>query len=158
MFGAKSKSGRSAKATVTVNNAIINQQFDSLADEDDPELISMSGICRMAEILSLDASSDVRILVLLWRLGAKSKPGSITRSEFLEGMRSLQKEKIEDFKSTLAELDPGFLMKEDFRGEWILIIVNLFLDYFRLDFYKFVFQFSREGTHKTLGWFAIFIK
>mgnify|MGYP003933275353 FL=1 len=40
---------------------------------------------------------------------------------------------IDDFKSYLTRLDPGFLEHSEFRS-----------------LFKFAFQFSREGTHKTL--------
>eukprot|EP01035_Chromulina_nebulosa_P021090 gene21090-27331_t len=93
----------------------------------------MSGICQIAEKLSIDPSNDVRILVLVWKLNAKTKPGSITKDEFISGMTNLQKDSIAGLLDIISSLDPGFLEKDEFR-----------------DFYKFVFQFSREGTHKTL--------
>jgi len=75
----------------------------------------------------------VRLLVLLWKLGANSKPGAITRKEFTTGMLALKMDSLADLKSLLPSLDPGFLEGPEFRT-----------------FYKFVFQFSREGTHKTI--------
>jgi len=107
--------------------------FDTLADEDDPEQISMEGISKLCELLDLDPSSDVRVLVLMWKLGATSKPGCISKPEFIQGMKTIRKTDAKGMKEYLPMLDPGFIEKAEFR-----------------DFYKFVFQFSREGTYKTI--------
>jgi Cullin binding len=67
-------------------------------------------------------------------MNAVSKPGTVLRKEFVNGMMNVfGKDSIEGLKSIVPSLDPGFLERSDFR-----------------DFYKFVFQFSREGTHKTI--------
>lgn len=49
-------------------------------------------------------------------------------------MTVLQKDSFAGLKELLPGLDVGFIEKSEFR-----------------DFFKFVFQFSREGTHKTIG-------
>lgn len=108
--------------------------FNSLADPEDPEIISLEGLQALGEKVDLDASSDVKFLVLLWRLGANSKPGCITRTEFIQGMRTMRKESLESLKQMAPSCDPGFLERNEFR-----------------EFYKFVFQFSREGTRKSIG-------
>lgn len=82
-----SRSKKSTTTSVSSSKPVVNEEnivkmFDSLADEDDPELIT-TGISTICENLKIDPSSDVRILVLLWKLGAKSKPGSITKSKIL---------------------------------------------------------------------------
>lgn len=103
--------------------------FNSLADEDDPESINMDGIGAFCEMLDMDPSTDVRLLVLLWKMAAVSKPGTVTRREFTTGMLTVfKKDSIEGIKSVLSSLDPGFLERAPFR-----------------DFYRYVFQFSREG-------------
>jgi hypothetical protein len=89
--------------------------FASLAEEDDPDIIS-SGISTIATELNLDPSSDVRILSLMWKLGAKSKPGAITNEEFVKGMTALKKDSFEGLRTLLPSLDPGFLDKSEFRG------------------------------------------
>jgi hypothetical protein len=67
--------------------------------------------------------------VLLWKMVAVSKPGQVTRKEFTVGMTNIfKKDSIEGLKTVLPSLDPGFLERAPFR-----------------DFYKFVFQFNREG-------------
>lgn len=125
----KSKSGTSSG----FDEAAVTTLAESLLDEDDPELISMEGISMLSEQLEINPESDVRLLVLLWKLGASSKPGAITKTEFIEGMKTIRKNSVSDLKSHLATLDPGFLERPEFR-----------------EFYKFVFQFSREGTYKTI--------
>lgn len=49
----------------------------------------MSGICQLGEDIGIDAATDVSILVLCWKLGAKAKPGHIMEQEWLEGMEKL---------------------------------------------------------------------
>ena len=102
----------------------------------------------------------------MWRLGACSKPGQISLSEFETGMQRLGCESVESLAPVTPSLDPGFLERAEFR-----------------EFYKFVFQvrararargralvrsrralslrralsmrlsraqFNREGTHRTI--------
>lgn len=46
----------------------------------------MSGICQLGEDIGIDAATDVSILVLCFKLGAKAKPGHIMESEWANGM------------------------------------------------------------------------
>jgi hypothetical protein len=39
--------------------------------------------------LGLDAETDVRVLVLCWKLKSAEKPGEIKKEEFLAGMREM---------------------------------------------------------------------
>lgn len=93
----------------------------------------MDGIATFCEELGIDAAADVAALVLIWRLGGVSKPGCISKTEFTKGMKDLRARSIADLKAKIPSMDPGFLETKDFR-----------------EFYKFVFQFNREGTHKTI--------
>lgn len=90
--------------------------FESLADPDDPELVSMEGIGKLCESLGLDPAADVRVLVLVWKLGGVTKPGSITKTEFLKGCQTLQASNVDKLKSLLPSFDPGFLDQPQFRG------------------------------------------
>ena len=89
--------------------------------------------------LSLSLSStgidpqDPSALMLMWRLGAGSKPGSVTKTEFLQGMTKIRKNSLAELRAYMPFLDSGFLTYEEFR-----------------DFFRFVHVFSREGTKKTL--------
>ena len=76
----------------------------------------MEGIGNLCEQLGIDASSDVRALVLMWKLGANSKPGCIRKEEFMNGMRNICKTNLEELKSYLPGLDTGFLEQQEFRG------------------------------------------
>ena len=84
----------------------------------------MDGISRLSEDLGLDPATDVRVLGksdyfitrviklfsllyyyyhhhvigLLWRLGASSKPGIVTKTEFFVGMKNLKKSNIKGNK------------------------------------------------------------
>jgi len=53
------------------------------------EAVDMSGICQLGEDIGIDAATDVSILVLVWKLGAKAKPGHVTEAEWTEGMEAL---------------------------------------------------------------------
>ena len=113
----------------------------------------------MCTSLEIDPESDVRLLALLWQLGAK-QPAMILREEratgappsfrsvpaaprgrdepsrglrFCEGMQGIGCDSLEKLKAFVVALEPYALEKRAFR-----------------DFFKFVFLFSREGTHRTI--------
>lgn len=92
------------------------QLFNSLAEADDPEVIGMEGIGNLCDMLQIDPNTDVRILVLMWKLEAKAKPGSINREEFMKGMKKLNKSSVAGLAAILPTLDPGFLERTEFRG------------------------------------------
>ena len=135
MFGgSKGGAGSTKKSKCGVDEEAIDALFSTFADEDDPDQMGMENIAAFSEKLGVDPMTDVRLLVLMWRLKATTKPGTILRKEFVGGMTDgLRKDSIEGIQSILPSLDPGFLERQEFR-----------------DFYKFVFQFQREGTHKTI--------
>ena len=84
--------------------------------------------------MDIDAFNDIRILVLLYKMGAgKDQPGTIAKDEWMEGCSKLKLDSWPDFGKCLPSLDTGFMEQKEFK-----------------DFYKFCFQFNREGTHKTL--------
>eukprot|EP00804_Cyclotella_cryptica_P030237 CCRYP_017120-RA/>CCRYP_017120-RA protein AED:0.00 eAED:0.00 QI:148/1/1/1/1/1/2/1521/306 len=92
-----------------------------------------TGISKLCTLLSLDPYEDIRVLVLLWKLGATKKPSEIQRDEFITGSCNMNFDSVEKLRELIPSLDTGFLDMEEFR-----------------DFYKFCFQFNRTGTHKTL--------
>lgn len=125
----KSSSGRSSSNTETATEKL----FAELADKEDPTVIELDGIAQLCEKLDLDPESDIRVLVLLWKLGSKEKPAQISKEEFMTGCSKLQMDSIAKFKTLIPSLDTGFLDRDEFK-----------------DFYKFCFQFNRQGTHRTL--------
>jgi len=124
--------GQSSRAS-TVNEAAVLKMFSAYADDEEPNVATMEGICKLAEDIDIDPMEDRRILVLLWKLGAKEKPAQISKQEWSKGCAKLQIDSIDKVKALLPSLDTGFLLEDDFK-----------------DFYKFTFQFNREGTHRTL--------
>ena len=72
------------------------------------------GICKLCEQLNLDPLEDVRVLVLLWKLGANKKPTEIQKEEFIAGCHKLQIDSIAKFKALLPGLDTGFMDREEF--------------------------------------------
>lgn len=99
---------------------------------DEPGLMTLEGISKMAEDLSLDAATDVRLLALCWRLGAK-KPSQINSEEWESGMEKLGCDSVNKLEALIPTLDPNEFDRRQFR-----------------DFFRFVFLFSREGTHRTI--------
>lgn len=126
------KWGRNSSSSAA-NDAAILTIFHEISDEDDPQIASMEGICKLCEFIEIDPLEDIRILILLFKMGAKSKPAQITRDEWMAGCAKLNIVSIDSIKSLLPSLDPGFMDQMEFR-----------------ELYKFCFQFNRHGTHKTL--------
>ena len=87
----------------------------------------------MGEKLEIDVTEDIRILVLLWKMDCKEKPGCITANEWTQGCETLQVDSWESLKEQLPGLDTGFLEQTEFK-----------------DFYKYCFKFNLSGTHRTL--------
>jgi DCN1-like protein 1/2 len=110
----KRKSSQSA-GSGSVDEAAVEKLFAELADEDDPNSAGMDGICKLCEHLDLDPLEDIRILVLLWKLGCKEKPAQITKEEFITGCYKLQIDSIDKFQALLPSLDTGFLDEMEFK-------------------------------------------
>lgn len=72
--GSKKKAARTAPPGTVLN-------FEKYADEEEG-CISMDGLVKLAEELDIDPSTDTKLLVLCWRLGA-SKPGMLQKSEWV---------------------------------------------------------------------------
>ena len=98
-----------------------------------PTSSNAPGISKLCEQLNIDPLEDIRVLVLLWKMGANEKPAQISKQEWMQGCAKLQVDSIAKFEAMLPSLDTGFLDQTEFK-----------------DFYKFCFQFNRQGTHRTL--------
>lgn len=116
-----------------INEDGASKLFEEIRDEDDPNVSGMEGICKLCEKLNLDPLEDVRVLVLLYKLGANKKPAEINKEEWMTGCNKLKLDSIDKFIGFLPALDIGFMEHDEFK-----------------EFYKFCFQFNRQGTHKTL--------
>ncbi len=90
--------------------------FAELADEEDPTVIEMEGIATLCEKLDIDPETDIRILVLLWKLGSNEKPAQISKEEFMSGCYEHQLDSVEKFKGFLPQLDTGFMDQEEFKS------------------------------------------
>lgn len=117
----------------TIDETAAAKMFQEIAEDSDPSVAGMEGICDLCEKLDLNAEEDIRVLVLLWKLGSKEKPAQISKQEWMSGCNRLQVDSIDKFQSILPSLDIGFLDRTEFR-----------------EFYKFSFKFNLEGTHRTL--------
>jgi len=89
--------------------------FEEIADDEDPSVAGMEGISKLCDKLDIDPLEDIRILVLLWKLGSQEKPAQISREEWISGCHTLQTDSINKFKELLPSLDIGFLDQTDFR-------------------------------------------
>ena len=111
---AKASSSVSATAAAGANGA---DWFADYCDPADPELIGMDGILKLCGELGLDPAADIRGLVLMWKLGANSKPGCITKSEWRAGMKSLNAFSVKDLLKLLPSLSVGNIVDVvKFRG------------------------------------------
>ena len=117
MFGKKT-SKKSPVKSFEIDADAVNAWFDGLDDDDESDVASMEGIAKLAEQLGLDPAADVRVLVLLWRLGALEKSGQISRSEFIKGLTNLHVSKASELIAHLPSFDTGFLEKSEFRGSF----------------------------------------
>lgn len=131
--GSASSSSGGAAAASSIDPKAVSDLFDRFRDPEDVDSMTMEGIAALAGELGLDPETDVRVLVLAWKLKAAAKPGEIARSEFQEGMQAFGVDTIEGLQQQLPTLDPGFLEQREFR-----------------EFYRFCFQFHREGTQRTI--------
>jgi hypothetical protein len=97
--------------------------------------LSHTGIFTLGEKLGMDATEDIRVLVLLWKMNCcrGEKPAQITQQEWMSGCSQLQIDSWSKLQKLIPSLDTGFLDQIEFK-----------------DFYKFCFQFNRQGTHRTL--------
>jgi len=127
-----SRSERRPPEPPAVEPEKIVKMFETYAEEED--CLGMEGLCGLCEAVGIDPETDVRLLCLCWRVGAK-KPSMILREEWNEGMCRLRLDSLEKLKKfVLGEsCDPTNLDQKQFR-----------------DFFKFTFLFSREGTHRTI--------
>mmetsp|Transcript_1784 Transcript_1784/g.3748 ORF Transcript_1784/g.3748 Transcript_1784/m.3748 type:complete len:248 (+) Transcript_1784:103-846(+) len=109
--------------------------FDRFNDKEERDglAITLSGIAELCSTLDLDVESDLRAMVLVWKLGSREKPGEISRNEFVTGMAKLGCNTLAQLKALKPALDTGFMETETFR-----------------DFYRFCFTFNLEGTLKTI--------
>jgi hypothetical protein len=137
------KSGKKNSNDDASLNTTLDKLFDNYMEideeKDEHNLMSADGFIQFISDLGILDLEDIRVLVLMWKLGSlktsKGKPGSITREEFKSGMKNLGKKSIADLIPYLPSLDVGFLENIEFR-----------------EFYKFVFEFNRaEKEHKFLG-------
>ena len=131
-LNSESGNSKSPKVAASGEGSTVDGLYSLLCDSDDPELIAMEGIGKLCELIGID-SQESPALMLLWRLGAGSKPGHITKDEFIKGMAKIRRTSLEGLKSYKAFLDSGFLDYDEFR-----------------EFFRFTHIFSREGTKKSL--------
>lgn len=110
--------------------------FERYADGDE---VTMEGLGKLADDLGIDPTTDTKLLVLCWRLGAE-KPGVLSRTEWdrLSTTAEIptygsQPPTVDELKKNWGQLDPGFFDNSQFRP-----------------FFKFCFEFNREGTKKFL--------
>mmetsp|Transcript_5816 Transcript_5816/g.9665 ORF Transcript_5816/g.9665 Transcript_5816/m.9665 type:complete len:253 (+) Transcript_5816:341-1099(+) len=128
------KGNNSNNSSSNINESNADKLFSEICDPDDHSIATMEGISSFCDKLGLDPLEDVRVLVLLWKMEAVAKPAQISRIEWMSACQKLQADGVDTFKTlVIPTLETGFLDNEEFK-----------------DFYKFCFQFNREGTHKTL--------
>jgi hypothetical protein len=111
----KARNSHSVSQSSMINESAAEKIFQEIAEEDDPGAAGMEGICKLCEQLDLNAEEDIRVLVLLWKLGCKEKPAQISKEEWMTGCNKLQVDSIDKFQSMLPSLDTGFLDRAEFK-------------------------------------------
>eukprot|EP00980_Cylindrotheca_fusiformis_P010345 scaffold2299_cov131-Cylindrotheca_fusiformis.AAC.32 len=144
--GKRSKGRNSHSTQSMINESAAEKIFEEIAEEDDPSAAGMEGICRLCEKLDLNAEEDIRVLVLLWKLGSKEKPAQISKDEWMTGCNKLQVDSIDKFQSMLPSLDTGFLDRAEFKEFYKPNRLGSLFG----SLLQFCFKFNLEGTHRTL--------
>lgn len=125
----------------TVDQDKLKELFAQFADPEDPDVAYFDGIAKLFEMLGLDAASDIRTLVMLWKLGIPvTKPGQISMKDFVDGMTKLNIGDIQGLQAMIPSLDPGFLERQEFRGKFPYIMHRL--HYMWISNCRFAFSFS----------------
>ncbi|KAJ1456252.1 Cullin binding-domain-containing protein [Pelagophyceae sp. CCMP2097] len=129
---AANKPGKVAKGKKTATPLDFERYWD--ADED---CVTGDGLEKLCGELGVDASTDTRLLAMCWRLGAE-KPGVLQRGEWgkfasCQDLPTCGNASLEALRDNWGSLDPAFLENSEFRP-----------------FFKFCFEFNREGTQKFL--------
>jgi hypothetical protein len=111
-----SRRNRTTTPASTIDEAAAEKIFADIADDDDPTVAGMEGICTLCEEqLDIDALEDIRVLVLLWKLGSKEKPAQISKDEWMSGCQKLQVDSVAKMKDLLPSFDTGFLDQTEFK-------------------------------------------
>lgn len=124
-----------ANTTNNTNNGNNNQQQLTIGEE---ELIGLDGLQKLCLDLQLEPE-NVLILVLSWKLKAE-RAGYFTEKEWMEGMRELECDNVNDLKKKLEELWTTLLISRESGKERNWGAGELFKD-----FYAFAFHFSKEN-------------
>jgi len=135
----KSSSKKKVSSESSSSSLEVPLTFKRYASVDGGDEIGMDGLAKLAEDLGIDAATDTKLLAFCWRLQAE-KPGVISEAEW-QRVTSCPRlptygsssPTVEALKEGWDQLDPGFLDNAEFRP-----------------FYKFCFEFNREGTKKFL--------
>lgn len=131
-YFSSSSSSSHHQPVVNIDVAGIEKMFADIADETNDQIATMEGLAKLCEeSLGLDPYEDPRVLVLVWKLGAKEKPGQISKEEWVSGCKSLVVDSVDKMKGIVSSLDLGFLDHKEFRV-----------------FYQFAFRFNFENPQK----------
>lgn len=133
-----SSSPSTAPASSSFSSQRLTQLFDSFLSDDpeeDRQSLPQEGIVKFAQAMGIeDPEGDVRVLVLMWKLGARRRPGQISREEFEGALKQLELDTLDKLRDRLLpSLDVDFLQGDDFKS-----------------FYRFAFLFSLEGTRRNI--------
>jgi len=111
--------------------------FDVYADADEG-VVTFEGLAQLADDLGIDPSSDTKLLAMCWRLGAE-KPGCLSKEEWARFAENRhlptygKAQTVSVLKAGWNSLDPNFLDNSEFKP-----------------FFRFCFEFNREGTKRFL--------
>jgi hypothetical protein len=134
----KASSEPAKKAGSAPKPGEIEQLFNQFASESHSDSakteIEPTGLQELCEALHVDPAADVAVLVLAWKCKTRTM-GTITKEEFLRGMQELHVDSLSSLVSRTTD------MRE--------MVRDATSPQFR-DFFRFVFEISREPGSKVL--------
>jgi len=134
----KASSEAAKKAGSALKPGGAEQLFNQFASDSHPDssktAIEPTGLQDLCQALHMDPATDIAVLVLAWKCKTRTM-GSITKEEFLQGMQGLHVDSLNSLISRTTD------MRE--------MVRDASSAQFR-DFYRFVFEISREPGSKVL--------
>jgi len=132
------KAGTAVKASAPPKPSDIEQlfnQFASTAHSDSAKTeIDPTGLQELCEAIHIDPATDVAVLVLAWKSRTRTM-GTFTKEEFMRGMQELHVDSLSSLVSRTTDMRA--MVRDATSVE------------FR-DFYRFVYEISREQGFKVL--------
>jgi hypothetical protein len=117
-----------------VDDAKVDAAFNKYVDPECPtnDMITLNGVLSFCEDLEIDGETDIVVLVIAWKMGAKAMC-QFTKEEWRTGFRKLGINTVAELKAKIPSLRTEILTESVFR-----------------EFYLYCFTYALEEGQKTL--------